>query len=151
MRRDTDAPVPLCGANCPRAPWTFEPYYEEEEEEEEEDEQGRLVLFGEVTERSYAACDCGLAREAEDVTVRRMPTCASCDATDAARRGGAQALRRVPARLLLRARLPEGALAGAQGGLRAQLLKATAAHNCIAPSRIRLFTPHPPTPGLFLV
>ncbi len=95
MRRDTDAPVPLCCANCPRAPWTFEPY--DEEEEEEEDEQGRLVLFGEVTERSYAACDCGLEREAEDVTVRRMPTCASCDATlhDEALRKRCGACRRV--------------------------------------------------------
>jgi hypothetical protein len=74
LRRDADAPVPLCCAKCPRAPWAFEA----DDDEEEEDAQGRLVLFGELTERSYAACDCGLERDSETVTVRRVPACARC-------------------------------------------------------------------------
>jgi hypothetical protein len=79
LRRDADAPVPLCCADCPSAPWAFE---------DEEDERGRLVRRGEVTERSYAACDCCLVREPEEVFVRRVPACAHCDAVlhDAARR-----------------------------------------------------------------
>ena len=77
MRCAKDVPVPLCSAACPRAPWAFEAF----DDEEEEDEQGRLVLYGEVTQRSFRdACDCGVLRDAEDVTVRRVPTCARCDA-----------------------------------------------------------------------
>ena len=40
----------------------------------------RWVLYGELTERSYTACDCDLVRDGESVTVWRLPACASCDA-----------------------------------------------------------------------
>jgi len=75
MGRTKNKPIPLCSANCPRAPWAYEAW-----DEEDEDEQGRLVQLGEVTERSYSACHCGLERDPEDVTVRPVPARASGDA-----------------------------------------------------------------------
>ena len=74
MRRTTDKPIPLCCAECPGAPWELE----EIEECEEEDDRGIMVHYAELVEGSYSACDCGIMRESETVTVRRMPTCGSC-------------------------------------------------------------------------
>lgn len=76
MRWEKDRKVPLCCAECARAPWKIEI----SDPEEVIDENGYMVLYAELTERRYPACGCGLKRDPESVLLRRIPRCSGCAA-----------------------------------------------------------------------